>query len=94
MGGIVNSWGDSVPVLFLAGERLDRYRQQALSVLADPKTRQAFEVEKADAKTRTLSGGQKRRLDLGVALVGDPELLYAYSVAVRGRRHTWTRMAR
>lgn len=26
--------------------------------------------------------------------MGDPELLYAYSVAVRGRRHTWVRMAR
>ncbi|MCX5397301.1 hypothetical protein [Streptomyces sp. NBC_00102] len=25
--------------------------------------------------------------------MGDPELLYAYSVAVRGRRHTWNRMA-
>jgi ABC-2 type transport system ATP-binding protein len=32
--------------------------------------------EKAGAKTRTLSGGQRRRLDLGVALVGDPELLF------------------
>jgi ABC-2 type transport system ATP-binding protein len=31
---------------------------------------------KADAKTRTLSGGQRRRLDLGIALVGDPELLF------------------
>jgi ABC-2 type transport system ATP-binding protein len=32
--------------------------------------------EKAKARVKTLSGGQKRRLDLAVALVGDPELLF------------------
>ena len=32
--------------------------------------------EKANARVRTLSGGQQRRLDLGLALIGDPELIF------------------
>ena len=31
---------------------------------------------KADARAGSLSGGQLRRLDVGVALIGDPELLF------------------
>ncbi|HSJ45628.1 MAG TPA: ABC transporter ATP-binding protein [Euzebyales bacterium] len=33
-------------------------------------------AEKADARVKTLSGGQRRRLDLALGLVGDPELLF------------------
>jgi ABC-2 type transport system ATP-binding protein len=32
--------------------------------------------EKADARVKSLSGGQQRRLDLALALVGDPELIF------------------
>jgi ABC-2 type transport system ATP-binding protein len=32
--------------------------------------------EKRDARVKTLSGGQKRRLDLGIALIGDPDLVF------------------
>ena len=32
--------------------------------------------EKADARAGKLSGGQQRRLDVAVALIGDPELLF------------------
>ena len=33
-------------------------------------------TEKRDARVKTLSGGQKRRLDLGLALVGDTDLVF------------------
>ena len=32
--------------------------------------------EKRDARVKSLSGGQRRRLDLALGLIGDPELLF------------------
>jgi ABC-2 type transport system ATP-binding protein len=33
-------------------------------------------TDRRDARVKTLSGGQRRRLDLGIALVGDPDLVF------------------
>jgi ABC-2 type transport system ATP-binding protein len=33
-------------------------------------------AEKSGSRTKTLSGGQRRRLDLALGLIGDPELLF------------------
>ncbi|WP_327585105.1 ABC transporter ATP-binding protein [Nonomuraea sp. NBC_00507] len=33
-------------------------------------------TDKADARVRTLSGGQRRRVDVALGVVGDPELLF------------------
>jgi len=49
--------------------------------------------EKRDDRVRRLSGGQRRRLDLGLALVGDPELIFLDEPTTgfdpRARRQAW-----
>jgi ABC-2 type transport system ATP-binding protein len=49
--------------------------------------------EKADAKIKRLSGGQQRRLDIGLGIIGNPELLFldepTTGLDPGARRTTW-----
>ncbi len=50
-------------------------------------------AEKGDARVKTLSGGQQRRLDVGLGIVGNPELLFldepTTGLDPSGRRASW-----
>jgi ABC-2 type transport system ATP-binding protein len=52
---------------------------------------------KADARASSLSGGQQRRLDVGLALIGDPELLFLDEPTTgfdpSARRQAWDAIA-
>jgi len=50
--------------------------------------------DKADSRIKTLSGGQKRRLELALGIVGDPELIFLDEPTTgfdpSARRQAWT----
>lgn len=68
--------------------RVDEHRRQALSVLADPKTRRAFDVEQADAATLARYGKNK----FGLSLLMGKRLIEAGVGLVQvnlGKNSTW-----
>jgi ABC-2 type transport system ATP-binding protein len=80
------AWRERIGIVLQEG-RLDPYLtvRESLGLYAGyfPKPRPIDEVielvglgGKADERARRLSGGQQRRLDVGMALVGDPDLLF------------------
>ena len=59
------------------GEVLDMYGSYAPRRLATADVIRLVELDaKADDRVRHLSGGQRRRLDVGLAIVGDPEVIF------------------
>jgi ABC-2 type transport system ATP-binding protein len=54
-------------------------------------------IDKLDERISTLSGGQRRRLDLALGVVGDPELIYLDEPTTgfdpEARRRTWELVA-
>ncbi len=74
--GIVLQESEPVPEL-TAGEAV---RMQASYYQSPRNPEETLELVgltgSADQRTRKLSGGQKRRLDLALALVGDPDLIF------------------
>ncbi|MBV8302277.1 MAG: ABC transporter ATP-binding protein [Candidatus Dormibacteraeota bacterium] len=67
----------AVPAALTVRELVEMYRGY---YPAPRSTAEILEVvglsEKADSRVKTLSGGQQRRVDLALGLVGDPELIF------------------
>ena len=80
--------------------RGDRAVRRAPTRTRCPRTRSpssSASARSCDARTRTLSGGQRRRLDVAVGIAGDPELIFLDEPTTgfdpAARRQSWELIA-
>jgi ABC-2 type transport system ATP-binding protein len=91
--GIVSQEG-GIGVDFTVAETLQLYSAAYPAPLSVDDAAELVGLEdKRDALIRTLSGGQRRRLDLALAIAGNPELLFLDEPTTgfdpSARRHSW-----
>lgn len=70
----------------LTSEKVDDEVERMLAEL--------YLTDKADTISKTLSGGQKRKLSVGIAVIGNPKIIIldepTAGVDPPARRHLWT----
>ena len=57
--------------LFAQGMEEDEISKEVEDILTDIDL-----LDKGDSVAKTLSGGQKRKLSVGIALIGDPKIIF------------------